>query len=239
MHYQPIRHLPSGRVLYSEALLRSPSQDTEAMFRQAADRGNSNRLERSALQLILADVRAGHLGTTPIGVNLSQKALVEDAGSWRALRQLARIQPFFLEITEQHTATDRALMRKRLDTLIQLGIRLVLDDFGTGHANVLYLLDTPFEFVKLDKRWIPWFRPQRSRAAEQRQRFCLGLLAGLRDLGHQIILEGLEDERESGARARELGIQYGQGYALGIPRRHRPDSLGGQGFHRSSALGIL
>ncbi len=229
MHYQPIRHLGTGRILYHEALLRVKGVDTESFLAEAAVDGYSNRVERTALSLVLRDLQGEYLKNCAVGVNISQKALTEDRSCWRYLQQMARIRPYYLELTEQHRADHQALLQKRLGRLRDLGVTLVMDDFGQGHAHLLDLIQGPFEFVKLDKKWNNLLGQTTDPTRAAQQRVLDGLLRGLQTFGLQIIREGVEQLHQMDAPFLQdtpgKHILFGQGYALGRPSRIPDQSI--------------
>lgn len=116
-----------------------------------------------------------------------------------------------VEVTEAVLveADDPAL--RGLGDLAALGVRVAMDDFGSGYSALGYLRRLPVQTVKLDRSLLLEAR------TSVRTRH---VLAGLVDLAHRldvtVVVEGVEDEH--GARlAHELGARLGQGYLLGRP----------------------
>ena len=91
------------------------------------------------------------------------------------------------------------------------GIELSLDDYGSGHSNISYILSLPFKMIKIDKG-IVW-------KAFETQRADIALKATIdmmKSLGMKIVAEGVETEEQS-KRLIELGCDYLQGYYYSRP----------------------
>ncbi|MEG1849402.1 MAG: EAL domain-containing protein, partial [Oscillospiraceae bacterium] len=56
-----------------------------------------------------------------------------------------------IEVTESIIATSLGEIKSAMATLTEFGIRFALDDYGQGYSNIAYLINLPFDFVKLDK----------------------------------------------------------------------------------------
>jgi len=219
LHYQPIFHRNSRRVLYYEALLRAPNTSTPNLFQSAERRQVRIPLEREALRMFWQDICSGHIAQHPVGLNLSPLALCEDQASWRLLLKISKQQPFFLEITEDLPVHDTTRYRDRLLRLRELGVDLVRDDLGSGHAHFTDLLEYPFSYGKLDRRYFHWWFPK-NRSEENRRTHLESLLQTLDWQSCYLIQEGVEHEL-SPALLTQLPSQLQglQGFGLGQPER--------------------
>jgi diguanylate cyclase (GGDEF)-like protein len=162
--YQPIVSLESGRVLGAEALVRweHPVQGTLApdAFIPVAERTGlivplGRWVMRTAFQQ-MASWAAEHGGDAPrmLNVNISARDLREP-GFVAAVRGLLTEydldgERITLEITET-MALEPGQSVTTLHELRALGIRVSLDDFGTGHSPLTLLHDVPVDEVKLDR----------------------------------------------------------------------------------------
>ena len=128
----------------------------------------------------------------------------------------ARIE---LEVSEGVVINSKAGAAAELARIKTLGVRLSLDDFGTGWASLGYLQEMPFDKLKIDQSFVR--RLGQCRRTEAIVRAVLQLGSGL---GMTICAEGVE-------RADQLAIlqAYGcdevQGYLIGYPERTLPDML--------------
>jgi EAL domain-containing protein (putative c-di-GMP-specific phosphodiesterase class I) len=91
-----------------------------------------------------------------------------------------------------------------LTVLKQAGVKIALDDFGSGYASAKYLSMFPFDYVKIDRAFVVEMSEGRSGYVE-----ALALMA--QRLGIEALAEGVETEEEMKA-ARALGCTMAQGY---------------------------
>jgi EAL domain-containing protein (putative c-di-GMP-specific phosphodiesterase class I) len=99
-----------------------------------------------------------------------------------------------------------------MNELRAMGVRMVLDDFGTAHSNLSYLRRFPFEAVKIDQSFMRALSTDR-----QARALVEAILAMARALGLEVIGEGVETEEQL-ALLRLLQCRLVQGYLLGRPR---------------------
>ena len=117
--------------------------------------------------------------------------------------------------------TERALIRNGEDTLATMhglrrrGIRIYLDDFGAGHAGLSYLIQFPFDYIKIDRSFVE--RLTTDRAAEAVIRATL-LLGEFLRIG--VVAEGVETELQRQL-LRGLGCHQVQGLLIDKPRPGR------------------
>lgn len=116
-----------------------------------------------------------------------------------------------LEVTEGLLFEDVDDVVKTMRTLRAMGIRMVLDDFGTAHSNLSYLRGFPFEAVKIDRSFMRALNTDR-----QARALVEAILAMARVLGLEAIGEGVETQEQL-ALLRHLQCRLVQGYLLGRP----------------------
>jgi len=117
-----------------------------------------------------------------------------------------------LEITESTIMTDAARARSVLLALSELGVRVAIDDFGSGHSSLGYLKRLPIDVLKIDRSFVMNMTEESDDAVIVRSTIDLG-----HNLGLQVVAEGVETE-EALARLTELGCDSVQGYFLGRPQ---------------------
>jgi diguanylate cyclase (GGDEF)-like protein len=116
-----------------------------------------------------------------------------------------------LEVTEGLLLEDADDVVNTMNALRAMGIRMVLDDFGTAHSNLSYLRGFPFEAVKIDQSFMRALNTDR-----QARALVEAILAMARALGLEVIGEGVETQEQL-ALLRHLQCRLVQGYLLGRP----------------------
>jgi len=217
--YQPVYRVGSGRLEGFEALLRwrHPERGyvpTGEFLQMAEETGMMLQLGERALKMACAQMRewrerhAG--GVKRMCVNLSprqfaQEGLVEMVQAALAENALEpeRLQ---LEITEAAIAADAHGAERNLRSLDALGVRVALDNFGSGLASINNLLRLPFKMLKLDRRLTSVLPARGSQAALIETIFGLG-----RSLEMRMQADGVETTAQLGALAK-YGCELAQGY---------------------------
>ena len=116
-----------------------------------------------------------------------------------------------LELTEKEAVIDYSRFEKIIDNYRQQGFRVAVDDAGTGYNSLKTLVYLKPEFIKIDKSLI---RNIHSNPAQQH--LVELLLEFAAQSKTDVIAEGIETLLEL-TFLQELGVSYGQGYALGKP----------------------
>ena len=116
-----------------------------------------------------------------------------------------------VEVTETASVYNRPAAIRNLQQLQALGMRISIDDFGTGEASLCYLADLPSDELKLDRRFV-------SRIVHHdRDRH---IVASTIDLAHTlkqtVVAEGIEDQATFDL-LRQMGCDVGQGYYIARP----------------------
>jgi diguanylate cyclase (GGDEF)-like protein len=150
-----------------------------------------------------------------VGVNLSARSIL-DPGLVDAVRSslsLYGVPParLTLEITESSVLGDPGRTRAVLAELRATGVRLSVDDFGTGYASLAYLRELPVDEVKIDKSFV--MAMDTNPDDEAIVRSVIDLAA---NLGLDIVAEGVESH-DTWQRLTELGCTLAQGYHLARP----------------------
>ncbi|MEV6844635.1 EAL domain-containing protein [Actinoplanes sp. NPDC051411] len=219
--YQPKVEPASGRVLGAEALSRWRSADGPVPpdeFIPLAERsGLILPLTRHVLNTALAACadwrRAGH--DLSVAVNLSPQTIADQALIGEVRRALAAhgvpAEALTLEITETGVMEDPTRSLNILESLRALGVRLSVDDFGTGHSSLGRLADLPVQEMKIDKGFVQDLTTNRSRQAVTDASLHLGHALGL-----HVVAEGAETQAEF-EHLRRLGCDSVQGYYISRP----------------------
>lgn len=117
-----------------------------------------------------------------------------------------------IEITETAQIENSLQARQTLAQIRRAGMRLSIDDYGTGQSNLEYLTEIEADEIKIDKRFVMTMRDS------QRN---LEVVKSTIDLAHRLgataVAEGIEDAQTM-ALLDQLGCDIGQGYLLGKPQ---------------------
>lgn len=152
-----------------------------------------------------------------IEVNISPVQLMQYDFAERMIRIMeeyeVKPEQINVEITETANISLAAVIEKNIRKLVEYGITLSLDDYGSGNANIGYINQLPFKIIKLDKGII--WDSFKNRKAETTLEYTIGMLNAL-DLS--IVAEGVET-KEMMERLAEFGCHYLQGwyYSKAIP----------------------
>jgi EAL domain-containing protein (putative c-di-GMP-specific phosphodiesterase class I) len=130
-----------------------------------------------------------------------------------------------LEITETILMTQAAL--PSLEALRRLGLRLVIDDFGTGFSSLAYLKRMPIDCLKIDRSFVAY-----AQTGVADVPISSAIVTIARNLGLRVVAEGIETEAQARI-LRDLGCDYLQGYYFARPL---PAELAGQLMKTAASL---
>lgn len=211
--YQPLLDVRTGKMVGVEALARSGiARDAERLFARANSAALGERLSRLIQRktLLCAAVWEGPLKDLNISINLLP-ADISRVGYERWLLneiEAAAIDPrrITLEITESALLGDRESVAARLSTLREDGIRIAVDDFGTGYASLAYLTSLPLDVLKIDRELITQV------VGRARDRIVVKALISLAaELGLKVVVEGVETADQL-ALLKDWGCDVYQGF---------------------------
>lgn len=215
--YQPIRSVDFG-IKAAEALMRLRRSDGSAvppsLFIPVAERtGAILELGRWAIRTACRELVSTDL-IDVVSVNVSAVQLKSPGFAMSVASILGEtgVAPhrLALEITEgREVATDPDVLRC-IGELKQLGVKIWLDDFGTGFASLSCLRLIDFDAVKIDRSFL--HESHHPRGASMLQ----DIIRLVRNNGHKTIVEGVETEEQL-ILIGSLGIKYVQGFHIGNP----------------------
>lgn len=219
VHFQPIVRLRDGAVLGFEALARWIDPDLgfvspAAFVPLAEERGFIDALSETLLRKA-AEAALSWPRELFLSFNLSSAQLMDPGTAQSMLQTLARVgldpNRVELEITETAVMTSADTAHRIITELRQAGVRISLDDFGTGQSSLGRLRDFTFDKVKIDRAFVS--RITTDRASEHIIKAIVAMCDGL-DL--QVVAEGIELIEEA-EKLKALGCGMGQGYYYGRP----------------------
>jgi diguanylate cyclase (GGDEF)-like protein len=218
--FEPIVDLHDGRIVAVEALARWNSIGrgvvSPARFIPVAEEmGLMVPIGRSVLRRACEAARRWHQpgeGSDAIAVSVNLSAselasptLVEEVGQALAESGLPP-ERLALELTESDVMRTLGRAGGRMQELGALGVRLILDDFGTGHSSLERLDTFPVDAVKIAKPFV-----DRLLDSSAGTPFIDAFVRLTRSLEMQCIAEGVEHDAQV-PRLLELGCTFGQGY---------------------------
>ncbi|MDO8533991.1 MAG: EAL domain-containing protein [Xanthobacteraceae bacterium] len=220
--FQPTVDTKNGRVRGAEVLARWRSPDgsmispanfiplaeqsgliyelTRALMKRARDEMGAAYASRPRLRLSF-NLFAGHLADARIVEDM--KKMFE--GSAVAFDQLV------LEVTERAPLPDLGEARRVIAMLQELGIKVAIDDVGTGHGGLSYLLKLGVDIIKIDKMFVDAISTER-----YSQTIIETLVELARSMGMEVIAEGVETF-EQVEYLRLKGIHEAQGFVFAPP----------------------
>ncbi|MEM6107018.1 bifunctional diguanylate cyclase/phosphodiesterase [Mycobacterium sp. 050272] len=214
--YQPKFDMATGSVCGAEALVRWEHPELGTLepgefLPLVRDHGLMDAVTDLVLSRAVADASDWYAAGAdiPVAINLWAPSLDEDALPDRIMAMLeARgMSPSSLtvEITEDLLVADLAKARAVLDRLRESGIRVAIDDFGSGYASLTYLRELPIDDVKLDRLFIaPILHDERAATIVR------SVIELTTKFGIASIAEGVGDA-ETALRLREYGCDAVQG----------------------------
>ncbi len=123
---------------------------------------------------------------------------------------LGPTKPIVLEITERQLLGDIQAVKAKLAPFLDFGMRLAVDDFGSGYSSFQYLAELPISFLKIEGSLIMQVKDKRIR------KIVKGINDIAKDLNLMTIAEYVEDEDTADILC-DLGIDWGQGFLFGRP----------------------
>lgn len=192
--FQPLIEPGTGHIMCVEALARSALvSDAHELFLRAASAGLEERLSRLVQRKALRSAAAweGPLKRLGLSINVLPADISRDGYDRWLLDEIrvAGIDPrrITAEITESALLVDQDHVIERLTRLREAGIRIAVDDFGTGYASLAYLISLPLDAIKIDRGLVTDI------VGGERDRIVVKALIVLaRELGLSVVVEGVE-----------------------------------------------
>ncbi|MEO7664610.1 MAG: EAL domain-containing protein [Candidatus Limnocylindrales bacterium] len=224
VHYQPIVNLATERIVGFEALVRwqHPRRGLvpPVAFIPLAEETNLiiplglRVLEKACVQARRWREQFPGEGLV-MSVNLSPRQFA-DPNLVQSIAQVLEdtgleASALELEITETSVMDRFEAGLQALADLRALGVRLVLDDFGTGWSSLAYLRTMPLDTIKIDRSFVSELNPGDPNVA-----IVQAVLSLAHGLGINVVAEGIETSTQA-ERLRALGCDLGQGYRWARP----------------------
>lgn len=222
--YQPVVQIESGQVVGFEALVRwHPPQGMvpPLKFIPVAERtGAIHRIGQWVLETACSQIK-DWIALEPevtVAVNVSPVQLEQKLFAESVLDVLHRhdVPPtrLTIEITESGAIKDFERVAQVLADLRQAGVRISVDDFGTGHSSLSQLHRLPVSEVKIDKSFIQAVED----ATDYSRLFVETIQALATSIGLETVAEGIETPQQRQLLL-ECGYSRGQGYLFAAPMK--------------------
>ncbi len=228
--FQPVVHLHNGFISHYEVLLRMQGENNETItpeqFIPAAERMGLIH----AIDLWVIETAIDFLASQPaympnisLAINLSGAAFqypdlletIRDKleSTWVDAGRLT------FEITETAAVENFEKARTMINNIRALGCQFALDDFGAGFCSFNYLKTFPVDYVKIDGQFI------RNLLNDETDQILVKSMVDIAvKLGKKTIAEFIESPTTA-LKLKELGVNFGQGYAFGKPERDLIENL--------------
>ena len=226
--YQPIVRLATGQIAGVEALVRWRRNESELVgpvdfIEVAEETGLMRLISRWVQREACRQARAWHLLfhsdpplTMTINVSPRQFAQSNLVADVKSDLDETKLDPrsVQLEITENTVMSDPSLTIHICSQLKDMGVRLSIDDFGTGHSSLSRLHSLPVDVLKIDRSFIHGIEHD----GESREIARL-IVALAHHLNLKVVAEGIET-RSQLTYLEQFGCEFGQGYLFSPPVDH-------------------
>jgi diguanylate cyclase (GGDEF)-like protein len=239
VHYLPIVSCTTGRVAGFESLIRWDHPERGLLLPgeflpQAERNGAIVAIGTWAIEHACRQMASWHAGggtSFKLNLNLSAREFSEPTLPAQVKRVLGetglQAGAVWLEITEETLVRDRDAAERALQQLHEIGVRLVIDDFGAGGSSLVSLKHFPLDAIKIDRAFVADLGKNRDSDA-----ICSAILELAHSLGLGAIAEGVET-LEQWVALRAMGCELGQGRLFG-PARPASD----YGDHPAATTGL-
>jgi EAL domain-containing protein (putative c-di-GMP-specific phosphodiesterase class I) len=222
LYYQPIVAANSGEIVGAEALIRwqrepyglvAPNRFIPYMEQNPCIYEMGNWVLQQALKdaMQMSERLPGFI----INVNVAPTQLERKEFAPGVIRMLEETgyppENLCLELTERCRELDFEFLRQQIEFFRSHGIRVAMDDFGTGHAALQLVLELPIDEIKIDRNFVQDIQQQKIN-----QVIVSGIAKEAHTLNAEICIEGIEDE-ELGNYLQQFGPTYYQGYYYSKP----------------------
>ena len=192
--FQPLIEPATGRIIGAEALARSSVvNNADQLFARAWAGGLAERLSRLVQRKALrcAAVWEGPLKGLGLSINVLPADMCRDGYDRWLLEEISAVgidpRRITAEITESALLSDQEAVAARLTRLRNAGVRIAVDDFGTGYASLAYLTSLPLDAIKIDRGLIADI------VGGERDRIVVKAMIHLaRELDLKVVVEGVE-----------------------------------------------
>ena len=221
-YYQPIVDIQSGKLRGAEVLVRWRKADGTlvlpgSFIPLAESSGMIRAMTFDLMRRVCVEAGAA-IGQRPAlkisfnftGALFSDETIIKDVSKTFANTPI-KLSQVVLEVTERDPIENFTLTRQVIAALQGLGVRIAIDDVGTGHSGLSYMLKLGVDIIKIDKMFVDAIGTDRNSTT---------IVETLVDLAHNmrmdVVAEGVENF-EQVMHLRNLGVRSAQGYVFAPP----------------------
>ncbi|MCR4715561.1 MAG: EAL domain-containing protein [Lachnospiraceae bacterium] len=223
VYYQPIWDSSTNKIRSAEALVRLIDDDLgfippDEFIPIAEQTGQILDIGTFVFETVCQNIKEQNfrdLGIDFVDVNLSPVQCMQSNldETFRLIMDKYGIDSdqINLEITETAAAENPEMFKETMEKLKAMGFKFSLDDYGTGFANISYMVDMEFHIIKIDKT-ILWNADK----SETARVILDNTIRMIKEMGVNIITEGVETQSQRDY-LRNAGCDYCQGYYFSRP----------------------
>lgn len=201
MNYQPIYSMNEKKYVSAEALIRLKDEEygeiSPGIFIPFAEtNGSIHEIGDFVLETVIkfaSDGMLKRLGLDYIELNLSAAQCIEVdlVDKIRSLLEKYNVSPseISLELTETAADINPQVVDKNIEALHDFGVRIALDDYGTGYSNIKRVTALPIDQVKLDRCFVNMLEDPNMYIVTH------DTINMLKEMGKEVLIEGVEEQR--------------------------------------------
>jgi sensor c-di-GMP phosphodiesterase-like protein len=221
-YYQPLVDLQTGRLIGAEVLVRWRQPDgsfvePNAFVLLLESSGLVLEFTRKLMRLVRKELgdAVGRRPDMSIAFNVAPRhfddALILNDVATIFDSSPIRLSQIVLEVTERHEVVNLTNMRRTIAALQRVGCKVAIDDVGTGHSGLSYILKLGVDIIKIDKIFVEAI------GSEGHSKLIIETLIDLaKNMRMEIIAEGVETFDQV-TYLRDRGIGAAQGYVFAPP----------------------
>src|SRR6185437_4801331 len=221
-YYQPIVDIRSGQLRGAEVLVRWRKADGSLVYPGsfiplAESSGLIRAMTRDLMRRVCIEAgeALGRRPTLKISFNFAgqlfrDESIVKDVRNIFS-RSPIRLSQVVLELTERDPIENFTATRQTIAALQGLGVRIAIDDVGTGHSGLSYMLNLGGDLIKIEKMFVDAIGTDRNSTT-----IVETLVDLARNMRMDVVAEGVENF-EQVMHLRTLGVRLAQGYVFAPP----------------------
>lgn len=223
LYYQPKFNINNEKIVGSEALIRwqhpTIGMISPMAFIPIAEKTRFiNNIGKWVFEEVCSKIKEWTeegINVVPVAINLSRVELYQPdlIENLKAILAKYGVEPKLIEIeiTETTALNDIDFINKKLTDIKSLGIKVAMDDFGTGNSNLSNLKDIPIDVLKLDRSLLLDIENN-----ERTEVMVKSILSLSKNLSLSTVCEGVENRNQVEV-LKSTGCEVVQGYAFSKP----------------------